>query len=193
MPLNPPTLAAGFLTPNMVSMGNVGTGVPKLALGIAIGVCQFLTAQSTVMTVDVGTLGVGTSIIPLIVPSPLVLSSLTSAFASVGILGIMAPKLLSGLATGLTTGWLSLALLQTNHPSVGVGTGVARVVGPSAVPAMIAGFSTAGMVGDGPTKIARAIGIGLDMVFASFVQLGVPIVGVPAPTGSSGVGFGTVI
>lgn len=193
MPLNPPALAAGFLTPNLIGMGNLGTGVPTFARGIAIGVCQFLTVQSKVTTVDAGTLGVGTSIIPLIVPSPLVVTSLTTGFASAGILGVMAPKLIAGLATGLTTGWLALALLQTNHPTVGVGSGVARIVGPSAVPAMILGFSSVGMVGDGPTRTARAIGVGLDMIFASFLQLGVPIVGAPAPPGSSGVGFGTVI
>lgn len=193
MALNPPALAAGFLTPNMASTGNLGVGVPTFASGIANGVCQFLTTQSKVMTVDVGTLGAGTSIIPLMVPSPLVLTSLTTGFASAGILGVMAPKLISGLATGLTTGWLALALLQLMHPTVGVGTGVARIVGPSAVPAMISGFAAAGMVGDGPTKIARAIGVGLDLTFASFVQLGIPIVGAPAPTGSSGTGFGTVI
>lgn len=191
--LNPPALASGFIVPNVMSTGNLGMGVPTFAKGVAIGVCQYLTVHSRVMTVDVGTLGAGTSIIPLMVPSPLLISSVTAGFASSGILGTMAPKLIAGLATGLATGWLALALLQSIHPTVGVGTGVARIVGPTAVPAMIAGFAAAGMVGDGPTRIARAIGTGLDMTFASFVQLGVPIVGAPAPTGSSGVGLGVVL
>ncbi len=193
MPLNPPALASGFITPNLVSTGNIGTGTPKLALGIAIGVCQFLTGMAKVTTVDAGTLGAGTGIIPLIVPTPLVLTSLTTGFASSGILGVLAPKLIVGLATGLTSGWLALALLQTVHPTVGVGTGVARIVGPSAVPALIGGFAAVGMVGDGPTRIARAIATGLDITFASFVQLGLPIVGSPSPVGSAGVGIGTVI
>jgi hypothetical protein len=192
MPLNPSALASGFIAPNLMAKGNLGVGVPQLARGIANGVCQYLTVQAKVMTVDAGTVGVGTSIMPLIVPSPLLLSSLTAGFVSAGILGTMAPKVIAGIATGLATGWLALALLQSNHASVGVGAGVARIVAPAATPAMILGFSSAGMAGDGPTRIARAIGTGLDMTFASFVQLGIPIVGTPAPVGSSGVGFGIV-
>jgi hypothetical protein len=193
MPLNPPALAAGFITPNLISTGNLGTGVPKFALGLSMGVCQFLTIESKVTTVDAGTLGVGTGIIPLIVPNPLVQSSLVTGFVSVGILGTLAPLFIQGLTTGLCTGWLALALLQTNHPTVGVGAGVARITGPTAVPAMLAGFSAVGMTGIGPTKMAQAIGTALDMVFASFVQPGIPIVGTPSIVGSSGVGFGTVI
>lgn len=193
MPLNPPSLAAGFLSPNLAYTGNLGTGVPTLSMGIAIGVCQFLTLQSKVTTIDAGTLGVGTSIIPMIVPFPLVLTSLTTGFVSQGILGPLCPAFLLGLATGLTTGWLSLALLQTNHPGIGVGAGVARIVGPTAVPAMVQGFSAVGMVGPGPAKTALAIGSALDMIFASFVQPGVPIVGSPSIVGGAGVGFGTVI
>ena len=186
MPLNPPTLSAAFLAPNMIATGNVGIALPKLAQGIAIGVCQYLSGQSRVVTVDAGTLGAGTSFMPLIVPTPLVLTSLTAGFASMGVLGMLAPKLISGLATGLTSGWLSLALLQSNHPTVGVGVGVARIVGPSAVAAMISGFASVGMVGDGPTKFARAIGMGLDTTFSSFVQVGIPIVGSPSPIGKVG-------
>jgi len=193
MPLNPPALASGFLTPNLAATGNLGVGVPMFSMGIAIGVCQYLTVQSKVMTVDVGTLGVGTSVIPLVVPSPLLVSSLTTGFASAGLMGTLAPKAILGIANGLMTGWIALALLQTNHPTVGVGTGVARVMGPSAVPAMIMGFTAAGMVGDGPARMGRAIGVGLDMTFATFLQPGIPIVGSALPSGSSGVGFGTVI
>lgn len=193
MPLNPPALATGFLVPNLISTGNIGTGVSKLALGVSIGVCQYLTVQSKVTTVDAGTLGAGTSIIPLIVPFPLLNGALLSSFASAGLFGVMAPPFLAGLATGLTTGWLALALLQTNHPTVGVGAGVARIVGPTAVPAMISGFAAMEMVGNGPAKTATAIGRALDTTFASFVQLGIPIVGSPSIVGSSGVGFGTVI
>jgi len=193
MPLNPPVLASGFITPNLISTGNLGTGVPRLAMGIAIGVCQYLTAQSKVTSVDVGTAGVGATFFPLIVPPPLLLGSLTSAFASTGILGIAAPQFIAGLTTALTTGWTALAFLQITHPMVGVGTGVAKIVGPSAVTAMVTGFSAMGMAGAGPAKMATAIGLGLDSTFASFVQVAVPIVGTPSPVGSSGIGFGTVI
>lgn len=192
MPLNPPVLSAGFVAPCMVATGNLGIGLPKLALGVSIGVCQYL-ALAKVSTVDVGTLGAGTSLFPLIVPFPLLQSNLLASFAASNLIGVMAPSFLSGMATGLTTGLISLALMQTNHPTVGVGAGVARIVGPTSVPSMVSGFAAAGMTGSGPTTVASAIGRGLDMTFASFFQVGVPIVGTPSPIGSSGVGFGTVI
>ena len=193
MPLNPPALSAGFIAPNLISTGNLGTGVPKLAMGIAIGVCQYLTVQSKVTSVDVGTAGAGATFFPLIVPPPLLLGALTSAFAGTGILGVAAPQFIAGLTTAFTTGWTALAFLQITHPTVGVGAGVAKIVGPSAVTAMITGFSAMGMAGPGPAKMATAIGIGLDTTFASFVQLAVPIVGSPSIVPSTGVGFGTVI
>lgn len=192
MPLNPPALSSGFIAPNLLSMGNIGTGMPKFAMGCAIGVCQYLTVQAKVTTVDAGTLGVGTSIMPLIVPTPLLQGALFGGFSAMGILGPMAPLLITGLTNGLVTGWLALALLQTNHPGIGTGAGVARIVGPTAVPAMLAGFASMGMVGDGPVKTATAIGIGLDTTFAAFFEP-IPIVGSASPAGGAGIGFGTVI
>lgn len=189
--LNPSTLATGFIAPNLLSVGNIGTGMPKFALGIAVGVCQYLTSLAKVVTVDVGTLGTGIGIMPLIVPNPLLQSSLFSGFSSMQIRGVGAPLLLTGLTNGLVTGWTALALLQTNHPTIGVGTGVAKIVGPSAIPSMIAGFASVSMTGDGPTKMATAIGIGLDITFASFVEP-IPIVGTATPTGGAGAGFGMV-
>ena len=192
MPLNPAPLAAGFLAPNLVATGNLGVAVPTLALGIASGVCQYLTS-AVVNSVDVGTAGVGTTLFPLIVPSPLIQSSILSGFAAMGIMGIAAPALILGLSTGISTGLSALALLQINHPGVGVGAGVVRLTAATAVPFMINGMASVSMSGAGPTKVATALGIGLDLTFASFVQLAVPIVGSPSPVASSGVGLGTVI
>jgi hypothetical protein len=192
MPLNPPSLATGFIAPNLLAVGEIGIGVPKFALGVAIGVCQYFGIYAKVTTVDTGTLGVGTSIIPLIVPNPLLQSSLFSGFSSMGILGPLAPLMITGLTNGLVTGWVALALIQTNHPLIGTGAGVAKIVAPTAVPAMIAGLAAVGMVGGGSIKMATAIGMALDITFASFVQP-VPIVGTATPTGGAGVGFGSVI
>lgn len=193
MPLNPPALASGFVVPNLISTGNLGMDVPKLSMGIAIGVCQFLTAEAKVTSIDVGTLGVGSTIFPMIVPQPLLQGALLSSFAANNLLGVKAPLFIAGLTTGLITGWTSLALLQITHPTVGLGTGVVKIVASTAVPAMIQGFSAMGMTGAGPTQFAQAIGQALDTTFASFTQLGVPIVGSASPIGGSGVGLGTVI
>lgn len=192
MPLNPPALAGAFLAPNLLSTGNIGMGMPKFAMGVAIGVCQYLTIQAKVTSIDTGVLGVGTSIMPLIVPAPLLQGALYSGFSSMKILGPMAPLLILGLTNGLTQGWLALALLQTNHPGIGVGAGVAKITAPTAVPTMIAGFASMGLVGDGPIKTATAIGIALDITFAAFVEP-IPIVGTPSIVGGAGVGFGSVI
>lgn len=192
MPLNPPALATGFLAPNLISVAHIGTGMPKLAMGVAVGVCNFLTLQAKVVTVDTGVLGVGTSIMPLLVPPPLLQGGLYSGFSSMGILGLMSPLTITGLTNGLVSGWAALAILQTNHPGIGVGAGVARITGPTAVPSMIAGFSSMGMVGGASAKMATAIGIALDITFASFFQP-IPIVGTPSPIGGAGVGFGTVL
>lgn len=192
MPLNPPTLAAAFLAPNLLATGNIGSAMPKLALGVSIGVCRYLTVQAKVSTTDVGFLGVGTSVFPLIVPQPMLQVAFLASFSAAQVLGALAPLLITGLATGLTTGFAATALVQTNHPSVGAGTGLARLSAPSAVPAMLFGFSSVGMVGDGPQKIARAIGLGLDTTFASF-YLPVPIVGAPSTSSGAGIGFGSVI
>jgi hypothetical protein len=176
----------------LLSVLHIGTGMPKLAMGVAIGVCQYLTVQAKVVTVDAGTLGVGTSIMPLIVPPPLLQGGLYSGFSSMGILGPMAPLTITGLTNGLCTGWLALALLQTNHPGIGTGAGVAKIVAPTAVPSMIFGFTSIGMVGDGPVKLATAVGIALDITFSAFVEP-IPIVGSASPVGGAGVGFGSVI
>ncbi len=191
MPLNPPALATAFLAPNLASVGHIGSGMPKLAMAVAIGVTQFLTLQAKVITVDTGTLGVGTSILPMLIPPQLFQPAFLTGFASAGILGPIAPLTITGLANGLSAGLLALALLQTNHPGIGVGTGIARITGPSAIPSMLSGFASLGMVGGG-TKIATAVGIGLDIVFTAFVEP-IPIVGVGSPVGGAGVGFGSVI
>lgn len=191
MPLNPPSLTSGFMVPNLISVGNIGTGVPTYALGLSIGVCQYM-AIAKVTTVDTGTAGVGVTVIPLIVPPPLLQGALYQGFSSMGILGQMAPLHIQGLTTGFVTGWTSLALLIVQHSSVGTGAGVAKLVAPTAVPLMIGGLASVGMTGEGPTKIGTAIGMALDITFSSYVQP-VPIVGSGSPVPSAGVGLGAVV
>lgn len=154
--------------------------------------CQYLTTQAKVLTVDTGLLGVGTSILPLVVAPAAVQSALYASFSAAQLIGIMAPRLIVGLANGLASGWSSLALLQSQHPGVGVGSGVARIVAGPAALSMIAGFASAGMIGDGPVKVARAIAQALDTTFAGFVTP-VVIVGSPSLVSGAGVGLGLVV
>jgi hypothetical protein len=192
MPLNPPSLTSGFLVPNLVSVGNIGQSVPTYSLGVSVGVCQYLSALAKVTTVDTGVAGVGTTTFPLIVPPPLLQGALYQGFSSMGILGQMAPLHIQGLTTGLTQGWLALALLFVQHPNVGTGAAVAKIIAPTAIPSMISGLASVGMTGEGPTKIARAIGMALDTTFAAYFQP-VPIVGSASPVPSAGVGIGVVL
>ncbi len=189
MPLTPVGLA-GVLVPALISAAQVGIAVPQYALGVATGVTIF-AQQSSVTSTDTGTLGAGTTTVPLVVPQPLLLASILTGFAATGTVGVMAPIHAVGLATGLSVGFLQGLVVMT-HPGVGVGAGVAKVLGVGAVPAMLAGFSAAGMVGVGAVKMATAIGIALTLTFATFV-MPIPIVGPPSIVPGSGVGIGKIV
>ena len=189
MPLTPVGLA-GVLVPALLSAGNIGIAVPQLALGVGTGVGLF-AQQSSVVTVDVGTLGVGAGAQPIIMPQPLLLAGFIAGFAATGTSGVMAPLLALGLANGLNVGFLQ-GLLVTVHPTVGLGSGVAKVIPAAAIPSMIAGFAAVGMVGPGAIKTATGIGIGLTIAFASFV-MPIVIAGPPSIAPGGGAGFGKIV
>ena len=186
MPLTPPGIV-GVLAPNLAATGNIGMGMPQLSSGVAAGIMLW-NGVLKVTTVDTGTAGMGAGALPCLIPQPLLLSNLLTGFASFGNVGPMMPLLALGLSNGLALAFLQ-GIVTTVHPSVGTGTAVARFVGSSAVPLMIAGFASVGMVGPGPIRIASSIGMGLDLAFAVFSLL-VPIIGPPSPIASSGVGTG---
>jgi hypothetical protein len=189
MPLTPVGLAA-VLVPALVSSGQLGIAVPQFALGVATGVTLFAQA-SPVTSIDTGTAGAGVTAIPLIVPQPLLLSSLLAGFASTATVGVMAPALALGLANGLALGFLQ-GLITMTHPGVGVGAGVAKVIPASAVPSMIAGFAAAAMIGPAAVKLATGIGIALTITFGTYVQP-IPILGAPSVVPATGVGIGKII
>jgi len=192
MPLNPPALTAGFLAPNLASVAHIGTGMPQFAQGVSNGVVAYIAGALKVITTGAGVMGSGVTIIPLLVPPPLFQAALLSSFASMKIIGPMSPLTATGLANGIASGLASLALVTATWPNVGVGAGVAKFVGPSAIPFMVAGFASAAMTNTGSIQMATAIGIALDTVFQSFI-MPVPIVGSPSIVPSAGVGFGVVV
>jgi hypothetical protein len=189
MPLTPAGIIAA-LTPNLAATGNLGVSVPKLAAGVAAGIALW-NPTVRVTTLDAGTLGAGTGVLPCLLPQPLLLGGFTAGMASFGIAGIFAASLALGLANGLAQAYPQ-GLISTINPTVGVGTGVAKFVGPSAMSAMNQGFSSAGLVGPESVKIANAIGFGLSQAFAGFT-VPIPIVGPPSTVGSSGSGSGTIV
>lgn len=190
MPLTPAGIAA-IVAPALAGSGMLGTSVPQVALGIGNGVCLW-TAALTVTTVDVGTLGSGVGALPCAIPPPLLIGGMLGGFASAGVAGPMAPLLANGVANGLATAFTSQGLIVTVHPTVGVGTGVCTFPGPSAVPFMISGFASAGLVGVSTVQIATGVGLGLDTGFAGFT-VPTPIVGAPAPLSGGGTGTGKIV
>jgi len=166
--------------------------MPKLASGVAFGVTTYLTAGLKVLGVGTGTVGAGVTLIPLITPPPLLKVALLGGFTAQGILGVLAPWTITGLANGISQGLVASALVQITWPGIGVGAGTAKFVGSSAIPAMIAGFASQAMTNSGSVKTATAIGIALDTVFQSLI-VPVPIVGGAAPAPSAGAGFGFIL
>lgn len=191
MPLNPGALTP-IITVQLFAAGNIGSGAPKLAAGLANGVCGYFGLSAKAVTIDNGTLGVGTSTGPLNIPPPAMLTALLIGYAAQGLLGPMAPLNALGVANGLSIGLLSLSLAIIQHPGIGSGACIMRIVGSSAIPAFIAGYAAAGMVSPGSVKHATAVGIGFDTLFQSFI-MPLPIVGPPTPSGGAGVGFGVIV
>ena len=190
MPLTPPGIA-GVLVPALVGSGMLGTNVPQLALGIGIGVTLW-TQSLTVSTVDAGTLGAGLGFLPCVIPPPLLIGGMLSGFAAAGISGVVMPLLATGIGTGLATAFASQGVITTVHPTVGVGTGVCSFPGPSAVPFLISGLTSAGLTGTSVTQLGTGIGTGLDIGFAAFV-IPIPILGAPSPAPSAGAGSGKIV
>lgn len=164
--------------------------VPQLAAGIASGICMWVP-QLTIVTVDVGTLGVGSGQMPWIVAPPLLIGFMIAGYASGAQLGTMAALEATGLANGLVAGFAT-GILKTTHAGVGVGTGVARIVGPPAFPSLVAGFSSAGITGLGSVSKAQGISTALQMLLGAYF-ITIPIVGASSPTGGSGAGTGKIL
>jgi len=190
MPVSPPGII-GAIVPSLVSCACIGVGTPKYANGVAQGLVRWIPLVK-VTTVDGGTAGVGTNVpLPLIVPTPLLYANLLSGMLSQGFHGIMMPAFVSGLSTGLAISFFQM-LIKTNHPVVGIGSGVARMQAPPAFAAISAGFSAAGMTGPGSVRAARALASGLDRTFASLL-IPIAIVGPPSVSPGVGVGFGSIL
>lgn len=190
MPVTP-VQALGVLTPNLAATGMIGTGTPKFAQGFGIGLSTW-TPTISIRTVDAGTAGAGKGVpIPITLVPPVLFANLHAGMASQKLLGIMEPAFILGLSTGLVQLYAQ-ALTNTAHVGVGLGSGVATFNPPPATGHFLAGFAAMGMTGEGPTKIARALAMGMENTFRALI-LPQPIVGPPSPSGGSGVGFGNII
>lgn len=167
-----------------------GAAIPQFALGLGAGLLLWLP-QLTVQTTDTGTLGVGAGAAPFALPSFAFSELLLLAYAENQQLGPQAPIEASALAQGICLA-LAQGVMTTTHPSVGVGTGIARVYGPPAFPSLVLGFGGAGLVGQGATQKANAISSALMKAVAAYVSP-IPIVGPSSPTVGGGSGVGRIL
>jgi len=190
MPIALPAIS-GVLTTNLFATALIGTDTPRLASGVATGLVSWVP-QVTVSTVDAGSAGAGTGVpVPWVVPQPILLGLLTANIPPAGFVGLFTPSLIIGLANGLALSFLQM-LISTTHFSVGTGSGVASFKAPPAATSMVAGFASAGLVGDAAPRLATAIGISLDSAIASLV-IPIVIVGSASPSAATGVGTGKII
>lgn len=178
------TIAASLATPFK------GVAIPQFALGVSSGLMLWLP-QLVVQTVDTGTLGVGSGVAPFALPSIYLTEVLLQSYAENNQIGPQAPIEATALGQGLALA-LAQGVMTTTHPSVGVGTGVARVYGPPAFPSLMQGFAVAGLVGQGAGSKANAISTALVKALAAFTSP-IPIVGPSSPTVGGGTGIGRIL
>lgn len=190
MPLDPITVG-GIMRVSLLSAGLVGSGSSQLAAALAGALCTYGTTTMSVGTIDVGTAGAGKGTgIGVIVPQPFLSASLAISLPSNGIAGLSMPQLALGISTGYSVA-LSGAIVNTFHPSVGVGTGKLQIA-PNTIASIgvfIQAFFAAGLTGSMAVPLATAVAKGLDAVLPAATGI-VAIVGSPSVVSSSGVGSG---
>ncbi len=178
------------LTTTLLAHGVKGPQMPALARGAALGVVQWVLTLK-VLTQDVGVAGVGTGQFPLLFDTATFSANLVRAYSAQSLSGSAAPSEALGLADGLGLSFLS-GVISTQHPSVGSGTGICRIVSIPATAFLLNGFASSGLLGPGVFNKALAISDALQKTFAS-MSFPVPIVGSPSITPSAGVGLGVVL
>jgi hypothetical protein len=182
--------ATSILIPNLVSSVMLGTRVPQYSRGVANGLVKWIPMVKA-HTKDIGTSGAWKSApTPVTIPNPLMYTSVITGMRSQGFKGTAMPLFSAGLANGLVATFAT-AMINTTHPSVGAGSGIAKFSAPSAASPMVLGFLEAGMSGEFTIKMARAVARALDLVFASLVVPFV-IVGPSSPNSGAGSGFGGI-
>jgi hypothetical protein len=181
---------ASAISTSFASNGLVGTAIPNLSLGIGMGISLWVKSQ-VVSTTDVGFLGAGKGTLPFLIPAPLLLTNLMTAYTSNSIVGVMAPQEANSVATGISVG-LAQGTIESAHPSVGTGEGIGISSGPDAFSFLMQGFSSNGIIGEFAPKKASAISTALKITLQT-ITFTIPILGSASNSASSGVGSGVVV
>lgn len=168
-----------------------GISVPQLALGVANGLAQYASSGLIVLTVDTGVLGAGKGTgIGMILPPPVLISSLIASFAGAIIIGPFSAPVATCIGIGISQ-ILATAIINTVNPTVGVGAGVATLI-PNpvvSIPIFIAAFKAAGLLGIASITMATAVAVGLDSALPTAKGV-IVIAGSPSIISSAGAGTG---
>lgn len=189
MALDPATTTPIFLG-FLGAQGNLGVSAPRLALGLSRGLSEYASTSLRVISVDVGTLGVGAGTgSGMVMPQPAAVASMVAAFQSHSISGISSVPCATAIALGMCSS-LMQSTIQTVSPSVGTGTGIATLL-PSAesIGIFIRSFQSSGLQGVQSANMATAVAQGFNAV-APLCKAPIAIVGPPNVSPSSGSGLG---
>jgi hypothetical protein len=193
MPLNQIAITP-ILYGALTGAGIIGSLASPLSIGLANALCIYGTSSMNVTTIDVGVLGSGKGFgVGVILPVPILTSSLSTSMPAAGFLGASAPQLINGISIGYSE-TLATAIINTVHPNVGVGTGKLQVFPNTAVAIniFVTAFAAAGLSGSMAVSLATAVASGLDSSLIS-AQGVVAITGSPSVIPSTGVGLGKLL
>jgi hypothetical protein len=190
MALGPPTVPIfeGFF----ISHGMTGVGMSQLAVGCATGLQLYMTGGCTVISIDVGTLGVGSGIgLGMFLPGPLLTGIMSSLFVASLIAGPFSPITAEAISFGISSSLLT-ANISTINAGVGIGVGKVQCI-PNGTGGTLftSALISSGMTGSSIPSLGQAIGGALDSSISSAQGI-VAIVGSPNILPSAGVGFGQI-
>jgi len=190
MALGPPTIP--IFESFFISHGMTGTGMSQLAIGCANGLQLYMAGGCTVISIDVGTLGVGSGFgIGMILPGPLLAGIMSSLFVASLIAGPFSPITAEAISFGISSSLLT-ANINTINAGVGVGVGKVQCI-PNGTGGTLftAALVSSGMTGSSIPSLGQAIGGALDSAISS-AQGVVAIIGPPSILPGGGIGFATV-
>lgn len=193
MPLDPVSLTA-VVRSALLGVGMIGTGSNQLTVGLANALSNYSKTAMIVNTIDVGTLGVGKGVgVGVLLAQPALFAALSSFFPSSAISGVSALQLATGISIGYSSAFAT-AIINTVHPSVGVGSGKLQISPntAAAIGIFTTAFLSAGMTGNAVPQLASAVARALDSVLPTAIGI-VAIAGSPSVVGSSGSGTGKLI
>ena len=198
MPLSGPGLQ-GLLTPLMTASQIKGTSAPSMVMAISNAVSSWLTSLQ-IQTTDVGLMGpAGVGIGKAILQPASLIGPLQGMATANQLKGTSMPAFMTAIGNGVATFVSSMGMVQSNHTTVAVGSGIGQILvvgGPGALQGLLMGQFTANSIkgtsaASLATAIANGLATGIVSAIVTVVISGSPVT--PPPVTTSGVGMGRLI